>query len=88
MNTYSQIEKLKNLYPEFKFDVLVLEPEEVRKLKSKRELPLLMAHKSKNIFVMVTDGSNVNHELDELVDFMEDYDCRKLINDQEATTLC
>lgn len=88
MNTYSQIEKLKNLYPEFKFDVLVLEPEEVRKLKSKRELPLLMAHKSKNIFVMVTDGFNVNHELDELVDFMEDYDCRKLINDQEATTLC
>ena len=47
-----------------------------------------MAHKSKNIFVMVTDGCNVNHELDELVDFMEDYNCRKLINDQEATALC
>ena len=85
MNTYPQIEKLKGLYPEFKFDVLVLLPEEVQQLKTNKELPLLMAHKSKNVVMMVTDGSNINNELDELVDLMEDYDCRRLIKAQGGT---
>ena len=79
-DSYPQILKINQLYPQLKFKIVIMTEKEQEQFKRSGDLPILMFHKPSATFALISDSKDIETDLNYLVDYMKDYDCTKLMN--------